>query len=174
MKAAYSIQVAASPARVWDEVMNADFSQMPLARRLMALRTLGRKKRHTAGKPHTLASMAESDAGGFKEIGRVPEQEIVLGIFGKFWRPDAPVLHQWNPSEFPALTPQGYGKAAWNVRLLLDGNKTLVSTETRVLCHGRFERLLFRCYWTLIGFFSGLIRREMLQMIKRNSERQSN
>jgi hypothetical protein len=40
-----------------------------------------------------------------------------------------------------------------------------------VLCFGRPLRLLFRCYWTLIGFFSGLIRKEMLQMVKRESER---
>jgi len=48
-----------------------------------------------------------------------------------------------------------------------------VSTETRVLCYGRNERILFRCYWTVIGFFSGLIRKEMLQMVKRNSESSS-
>ncbi len=172
VSATYSMRIAAIPARVWEEVMNADFSQMPLARRLMALRTLGRKKPQAAGKTHTLATMAESDAGGFKEIGRVPEQEIVLGVFGKFWRPDAPILRDWKPPEFPALTPQGYGKAAWNFHLVPDGDQTFVSTETRVLCHGRFESILFRCYWTLIGFFSGLIRKEMLQMIKRNCERQ--
>lgn len=170
VSATYSMRIAASPARVWEEVMHADFSQMPLARRLMALRTLGRKKPQTADKTHTLAAMAESDAGRFKEIGRVPGQEIALAIIGKFWRPDAPILRDWKPDEFATLAPAGYGKAAWNFRLVSDGDQTLVSTETRVLCHGRFERILFRCYWTLIGFFSGLIRKEMLQMIKSNSE----
>lgn len=171
VSAAYSIRVAASPARVWQEVMNIDFSQMPLARRLMALRTLGRKKPQSTQRPDTLATMAESDAGAFKEIGRIPQQEIVLAIIGKFWRPDAPILREWNPGEFATLAPADYGKAAWNFHLTPDGNQTVVSTETRVLCHGRFERTLFRCYWSLIGFFSGLIRKEMLQMIKRNSER---
>ena len=170
VKATYSIHVAAGPARVWQEAMNVDFSQMPLARRLIALRTLGRRKQHAAGKPLTLATMADTDAGGFKEIGRIPQQEIVLAIIGKFWRPDAPILRDWNPEEFATLAPAGYGKAAWNFRLLPDGDQTIVSTETRVLCHGRLESILFRCYWTLISFFSGLIRKEMLQMIKRNSE----
>ena len=168
--ATYSMHVAAPPERVWEEVMNTDFSQMPLARRLMALRTLGRKK-PAADKKTTIAAMAEEDAGGFKEIGRVPRQEIVLAIIGKFWRPDAPVLRQWEPSAFSALTPEGFGKAAWNFYLTPDGDQTIMSTETRVLCYGKSERFLFRCYWTLIGFFSGLIRKEMLQMIKRNSER---
>jgi hypothetical protein len=169
VSATYSMRIAASPARVWEEVMHADFSQMPLARRLMTLRTLGRKK--PSDKRHTLATMAESDAGGFKEIGRVPEKEIVLAIIGKFWRPDAPILRDWKPEEFATLAPAGYGKAAWNFHIEQDGDQTVVSTETRVLCHGRIERTLFRCYWTLIGFFSGLIRKEMLQMIKRNSEK---
>jgi hypothetical protein len=115
--------------------------------------------------------MAESGAGPFKEIGRIPQHEIVLAIIGKFWRPVAPFLHDWKPEAFSTLSPQGYAKAAWNFHLTPEGDQTILSTETRVLCQGRFERALFRCYWTLIGFFSGLIRKEMLQMIKRNSER---
>jgi hypothetical protein len=106
------------------------------------------------------------------EIARVPDQEIVLGIIGKFWRPDAPVLRDWTPEAFSTLSPQGHAKAAWNVYLAPDGDQTLLSTETRVLCYGRSARIQFRLYWTLIGFFSGLIRKEMLGMIKRNSERQ--
>lgn len=171
VKAVYSMRVNATPQRVWQECMNADFSQMPVARRLMALRTLGRKQPPT-GEPRTLATMGSHGARGFLEIARVPDQEIVLGIIGKFWRPDAPILRDWKPGAFSTLSPQGYAKAAWNFYLAPDGDQTIVSTETRVLCYGRTERLLFRCYWTLIGFFSGMIRKEMLQMIKCNSEQQ--
>ncbi len=170
--ATYSMRVAAPPAPVWQEVMNADFSQMAVARRLMALRTLGRKQ-PPPGDPRTLATMSSRGAGGFFEIARVPEHEIVLGIIGKFWRPDAPVLRDWKPEAFSTISPQGYAKAAWNFHLMPDGDHTIVSTETRVLCYGRNERILFRCYWTVIGFFSGLIRKEMLQMVKGNSEQLS-
>jgi hypothetical protein len=149
--------------------MDTDFSQMPVARRLMVLRTLGRKQPPPT-EPRTLATMGSRAAGGFFEIARVPDQEILLGIIGKFWRPDAPVLRDWKPEAFSSLSAQGFAKAAWNFYLAPDGDQTIVSTETRVLCYGRTERILFRCYWTLIGFFSGLIRKEMLQMIKRNSE----
>lgn len=169
VSATYSMHVASPPACVWQNIMNADFSGMPVARRLMVLRTLGRKQPPTS-EPHTLATMRSRGGGGFLEIACVPEQEIVLGIIGKFWRPDAPVLRDWKPETFSTLSPQGYAKAAWNFYLAPDGDQTIVSTETRVLCFGRTERILFRCYWTLIGFFSGLIRKEMLQMIKRNSE----
>jgi len=170
VKAAYSIDIAATPQRVWEELMHADFTSMPIARRLMRLRTLGRRK-PPPGQPRTLATMGAGGAGGFLEIARVPEQEIVLAIIGKFWRPDAPVLRGWKPEEFSALAPNGSAKAAWNFSLTAEGNQTTLGTETRVLCYGRSARMQFRLYWTLIGFFSGWIRKEMLQAVKRNCER---
>lgn len=150
--------------------MNADFSDLPVARRLMALRTFGRRK-HPAGEPRTLGKIGSRGAGGFLEIARVPEQEIVLAIVGRFWRPDAPVLRDWKPEEFSAIAPQGMAKAGWNFYLVPAEGATELSTETRVQCCGQSARFKFRLYWTLIGFFSGWIRKEMLRMIKRSSER---
>jgi len=86
VKAAYSIDIAATPQRVWEELLHADFTNMPIARRLMKLRSLGRRK-PASGAPRTLATMGSDRAGGFHEISRVPEQEIVLAIVGKFWLP---------------------------------------------------------------------------------------
>jgi hypothetical protein len=169
VKAAYSIRIAAPPHRVWDEIMNADLSSLPVARRLMALRTLGRRK-PPSGQPRTLESMGARGAGGFLEVAHVPEQEIVLAIVGRFWRPDAPVLRDWKPEEFSTLSPQGMAKAVWNFYLAPTEGATELSTETRVQCFGQSTRFKFRLYWTLIGFFSGWIRKEMLQMIKHNSE----
>ena len=84
VRAAYSILIAATPQRVWEELLNADFHSMPITRRLMRLRSLGRRKL-TTGRPSTLATMGSGGAGGFLEISRVPEQEIVLAIAGRFW-----------------------------------------------------------------------------------------
>ena len=91
-------------------------------------------------------------------------------MVGKFWRLDAPVLRDWKPEEFAALTPPGQAKATWNFYLQEANDGTLLSTETRVQCMGRATRIKFSCYWMLIGFFSGWIRKEMLQMVKRSSE----
>ena len=170
VKAAYSIDIAATPQRVWEELLHADFTTMRVARRLMRLRTLGRRK-PPPGRPRTLATMGAGGAGGFLEIARVLEQEIVLAIVGRFWLPHAPVLRDWKPEEFPALAPHGSAKAAWNFYLTTEGPQTRLSTETRVLCYGRSARMQFRLYWFLIGFFSGWIRNEMLQAMKRNCER---
>jgi hypothetical protein len=170
VKASYCVRIAAGPQRVWEELMRADFADMPIARRLMALRTMGRRKA-PPGTPRTLATMGAAGAGGFLEIGRVPEEEIVLAVIGKFWRPSAPVLRGWKAEEFSAIVPDGLAKAAWNFHLRAEGNGTRLSTETRVLCQGRAARMQFRAYWFFIGFFSGWIRKEILQMVKQNCER---
>ena len=174
VRAAYSILIAATPQRVWEELLNADFHSLPITRRLMRLRTLGRRKPPT-GRPSTLATMSSGGMGGFLEIGRVPEQEIVGAIAGRFWLPHAPVLRDWKAEEFTALAPHGAAKAAWNFYLTAEGNgasgtRTRLSTETRVLCFGRSARMQFRLYWFVIGFFSGWIRKEMLQVVKSNCE----
>jgi hypothetical protein len=169
VKAAYSIRVAAEPLRVWEELLHADFTGLPIARRLTRLRSFGRKPKPSG--PHTLNTLGAPGSGGFLEMARLPQEEIVLAIVGKFWRPDAPLLRGWKIEDFPLLPPQGHAKAAWNFHLKHDGDQTILSTETRVLCRGRGARLQFRLYWFLIGFFSGWIRKEILQAVKCNSER---
>ena len=62
-------------------------------------------------------------------------------------------------------------KAVWNFQFeKLEKDKTKVSTETRVLCVAPITRFTFGLYWTIIKPFSGLIRRQMLNIIKHDSE----
>jgi len=62
-------------------------------------------------------------------------------------------------------------KAVWNFQCeeLVD-NKTKVSTETRVLCVAPITKITFGLYWLMIKPFSGLIRKKMLKIIKKDSE----
>jgi hypothetical protein len=46
-----------------------------------------------------------------------------------------------------------------------------LATETWVETRGLRTHLLFRAYWTVIGPFSGLIRRTFLRVAKRRAER---
>ena len=65
-------------------------------------------------------------------------------------------------------------KAVWNFSLS-DGTvsgATLLKTETRVLCLDEASRRRFRLYWSVVGFFSGIIRREILRVIKNSAERE--
>jgi len=63
-----------------------------------------------------------------------------------------------------------YAKAAMNFHLAPNPNGTRLSTETRVHVPNPANQRRFRLYWALIGFFSGLIRLEMLWGIKRAAE----
>ena len=62
-------------------------------------------------------------------------------------------------------------KVVWNFQCEeLEENKTKVSTETRVLCVAPITKITFRLYWLMIKPFSGLIRKKMLKIIKKDSE----
>jgi len=65
----------------------------------------------------------------------------------------------------------GKTKAAWSFHLTqATHDEVSLETETRVYCTDGVSRKKFRLYWTVVGAFSGIVRREMLQIIKRNAE----
>jgi len=64
-------------------------------------------------------------------------------------------------------------KTVWNFQFEeVSHDKTLISTETRILCLTMRSRFTFSLYWFLIKPFSGLIRKEILKLIKKNAEKQ--
>jgi hypothetical protein len=162
----YEITIAAPSDRVWKELFRVDLARLPAARRLMQLRSFGRR-RTTPESRRTLESLA---SGGFLELARVPEEEIVFGVVGRFWRPVPSIERGWQPEGFAALAPEGSAKATWNFRLQPLNGSTLLSTETRVQCFGRGAKIKFRLYWTVVWFFSGWIRKEILRLVKSNAE----
>jgi hypothetical protein len=48
--------------------------------------------------------------------------------------------------------------------------RTVLSTETRIKCFGRAALWKFRFYWSLVGPFSGLIRKVILKQVKTEAE----
>ncbi len=103
-------------------------------------------------------------------LGEEPGREVVLGTIGRFWRPAA-CARSLPPSSLAFAEP-GWAKAAWNFRVepAPDGAAT-TSTETRVLCTDPVSRRTFRRYWRIVRPFSGLIRIEMLNAIRRELQR---
>ncbi len=64
-------------------------------------------------------------------------------------------------------------KVVWNFRCEeITPGTTRLSTETRVLCVDSFTKFTFGLYWLVIRPFSGLIRLEMLKIIKADAESQ--
>jgi hypothetical protein len=73
---------------------------------------------------------------------------------------------------FTGFREEGCVKAAWNLRITdTDGASCELSTETRIQYFGGAARRKFRLYWTLVGPFSGLIRRALLSAVRLRAER---
>ncbi len=98
--------------------------------------------------------------------------ELVFGLAGRFWRPDGDLRPIPDREAFLAFAEGGCVKAAWNIEIgAADGASCDLSTETRIEYFGAAARRKFRVYWTLVGPFSGAIRRALLSGIKRLAER---
>jgi hypothetical protein len=80
-------------------------------------------------------------------------------------------LEENKVKEFVIDASQPNMKIIWNFYFeKIEENKTLVSTETRILSLTKKSRSRFSIYWFFIKPFSGLIRLEMLKQIKKNAE----
>lgn len=165
VSATYSLLVRASAEKTYAALTHASFSDLAMVRGLMRLRgyRLGR-----GGNPKT--EPPQGVRGSFLELAAVPPREVVLGIAGRFWRPDGGVVRGLTPAEFADFRREGYAKAVWNFSLTPADGRTQLTTETRVQTFGRSATLKFRAYWLLVGPFSGLIRIAMLREVKRIAE----
>jgi hypothetical protein len=151
----HAVEIAAPPEATWRALQSCDFRRSRVIDGLLRLRGLPTRAR-------TLAGLADM----FTVLGEQPGQEIVWGLVGQFWRPSAGV-RATQPSEFASFAEPGFVKTAWNFHLApLDGARTRLSTTTRVLPTDGYARRRFRLYWLLVRPFSGLIRREMLRLVK--------
>jgi hypothetical protein len=178
MRASYGTQVLASPERVYASVRTADFDHWGLMRVLSMLRGLPgllaapretwRRVRAQGGRRRVL--LEDVLASGFTLLGEQPGEELVLGTVGRFWlaRGD---LRPVSAEIFREVSVPGTAKAAWNFAVHPGtGGRTVLTTETRVLCADHATRRRFRTYWSVVGPFSGLIRREMLAAIRDTAE----
>jgi hypothetical protein len=104
-------------------------------------------------------------------LAEVPNDELVIGVAGKFWRPDGGRCVKLTADDFLGFSRLGYTKAAWDFKLRAEAPKsTVLSTETRVKCFGRAALWKFRLYWSLVAPFSGIIRKAILKQVKVEAE----
>ena len=170
--------VRASADRVWSAIRTADFGSNGIVRTLFALRgapeflVAPREAFARARTPaHAPLTLDAALAKGFVILGEDPGRELLLGTAGRFWGVRGG-LCRVDPEHFAMFDEPGAAQAAWNfaVRPLV-GDKTVLTTETRVRCVDDGGRRRFRAYWTVIRPFSGIIRMVMLRAIKRAAER---
>lgn len=171
-RAAYEIRIHAPRSLVYECLLHVDFNELWVLRFLMTLRTGKRMPRHGPS-----GGLRQRFPGsGFVILGEVPDDEIVIGVAGRFWRPDGGRCTELTGAGFLDFSRAGYAKVAWNFKLRAESPKTettVLSTETRIQCFGPRALWKFRIYWRLVGPFSGLIRKAILKQVKAKAEHSS-
>ena len=164
------VEVAASPAQVWQRVRHGDLAPTPLIRALFALRGLPARLR---GKPVETAirldDMRSSPARpGFQLLAEAAPREMAVGAIGKVWRPDIPFVHVETCDEFRSFDRPDYVKVAWSIRVLPWGERdSRVEFELRVDATDDEAWRKFRRYFRVIGPASVFIRRSFLAALAR-------
>ncbi len=92
--AQYETLVDARPERTFAILQHVNFSQSGVIRSLMGLRTLGRR----AHKPDPNQNLTERmRQAGFMEVARRENEEIVIGVVGRFWQPRSGIIQGLSP-----------------------------------------------------------------------------
>jgi hypothetical protein len=160
----------ASPEVVWSALKTTPMNEVRLASRLMAIRNI--PKYLTGQKPIQAASgLPPFDAlqrAGFMLLGETPQQEITVGVIGKFWKlaGNSPVRIAGRVA-FMQFNQPGYARAVMNFRLVPEVGGTRIITETRILGTDPASSRAFKRYWFVIRLPSGAIRRSWLAAIAR-------
>jgi hypothetical protein len=156
--------VNASPCEVLDVIMDYDFTADRLTAALMALRGLpGRVLNKilpdiAVPEPFTMQT--------FTPLARDGDCEMAAGLIGRFWRFDGGLVPIADGDAFLRYTEAGVPKLVMNFAAEPDGNRTRLSTETRVYCPDASSLVRFTPYWYAIRLGSGLIRRRFLSRIR--------
>jgi hypothetical protein len=165
--AGYNMRVNAPASVVYESLLRADFNENWVVRLLMTLRT----GRRILRKQDPSDVRERLKGTGFMLLADDPGEELVLGVAGKFWRLDGGRCLDLAANGFTEFSRPGYAKAAWDFRWSAESpQSTVLSTETRIQCFGAAALWKFRAYWTLVGPFSGLIRKAILQQVKAKAE----
>jgi len=170
----HSLAIKASTKEVTGALWIADLGGSLIIKLLMGLRSLPEFILRRGCLPPrkraiTLQTVVDS---GFGILANEPE-EIVLGVTGRFWRPTGN-LSPFKREDFDRPVPPGLARGVWNFSVREDRRgRTILSTETRVVCGDDTSRRKFRVYWFFVRPFSGLIRRLMLRAVKRACARET-
>jgi molybdenum cofactor cytidylyltransferase len=163
VRATYSTEIKAPVETVYRAVLETDLARPFISRTLTAIRSFGRRT-HVSLRFRDLPKR-----GSFFALADDPPYEVVCGVVGRFWAIKSSGMEA-DTASFRAPPPPGTAKAVLTFRVEPTATGSRLTTETRVLCADAASRLRFRLYWTLIGPFSGLMRKEALRLIRREAQ----
>jgi len=165
-RAVYEIRIYAPTSAVYQCLLRLDFSELWLVHLLMSIRSRKLLPRNRV--PNDLRQRLQDTT--FVILGELPNEEIVIGVAGRFWRPDDGRCMSLTANDFVGFSRADHAKAAWNFKLWAESPQlTALSTETRIKCFGT-ALWKFRLYWSLVRPFSGLIREAILKQVKTEAE----
>jgi hypothetical protein len=167
----HEITVAAAPERTYEALMALDTRELLTTRVLMGIRGLparlrGRKplaSRGDGGRPRAMPS-------AFTEL-RIEALAAAYGLAGQFWKPVQVPVRLADAAAFDAFDEPGFAKAAIGYEVRPGPSGSVLATETRIAGTDERARRTFGRYWLVIRAGSGLIRRDMLQAVRRSAER---
>lgn len=103
---------------------------------------------------------------GFTNLEEQYPNETLIGFWAR-----SKIEPVTNYKDFINNTISAKSKVVWNFSFLNnDSTHTKVTTETRIQCVNTITKILFSLYWLVVRPFSGLIRIQMLKIIKRDCE----
>lgn len=157
----HSLAIDAPASRIDGALRTVSIADITIARVLWWLRRLGRPYGDST-KPFVAGQLPGV------VLEDVPEEGIVLGLTGQFWRllgaerdPATPTTLE----EFLAYQRPDTCKAVVDFRV----GASSLSTETRIHVADAAARRKFRRYWFVVRPFSGLIRVLLLRAARRRA-----
>lgn len=155
----HAARVNAGADKVFRAVREVDFTDSAVIRWLFRLR----------GLPTANMNLDGFRRMKFEVLGEALNREVVIGLVGRFWSLNGD-LKKLDGDSFKRFDDAGYAKTAFNFTLDEDRAGTRLQTETRIKCMDEESRRSFGFYWMFIRPFSGLVRTEMLRLIKQKAE----
>lgn len=155
----HSVTVNATAKTIFETMDEIDLRESSIIRSLLFLR----------GLPGEHLRLRDLQKSHFEILGKRENEEILIGLAGKFWTLNGK-LQKINSENFRDFNEECFAKAVWNFSIDENDDKTRLTTETRIRCLDDESQKSFRFYWTFIQPFSGLIRLEMLKIVKRKVE----
>ena len=159
----HSRLIPASPDVVWQALTTMTFADLRIARRLVALRYLGRRRTSSAKLVLTEGPTTMFDLD--------PRRYAIGGSVSRPWKRTPDRRPVTSIDEFERFDEPGWVKYLVDFELTAEGDATRLSTETRGYSTNDHARRRFRFYWAAIRLGSGVIRLDVMASVARASAR---
>jgi proline iminopeptidase len=164
LREVHYMAVQSSPSETFKIFTQFNMSGIPWIKNLFRLRTVldGKNK----GPVHlTLRDAYEN--GDFILLEEAPDEELVVGAVGKFWRPSI-AFKKLDRSQYALFQDAGFAKVAWSFRCEPRiGGGTLATFELRVGANDTVSAGKMKAYYSLIGPFSRMIRKTVTKRVEK-------